>query len=326
LASADFNSDGRPDYVAGNLGLNTQYRAGPSRPALLFSGDFKGDGTPQLIEAYYENDQFYPWRTRKELGAAIPAILRRFPRNDNYASATLGEILGDDKLAEAERLAATEFQSGVFLSQSDGTHRFEALPRLAQISPFQGLVAGDLDGDGHADIYAVQNSYAPIPSVGRFDGGLSQLLRGDGRGQFSAAPLNESGLVVPGDAKALVMLDIDQDGWPDLMVSRNNSTTLVFQNNGVRGRHSLGVRLRGPSGNPTGVGARITLEHADGATQVSEMFAGSGYYSQSAAGCFFGWLDANPPRKIRVRWPNGVTSDHDVSAQSKTVTLSADGS
>ena len=30
IAAADFNGDGRPDYVVGNLGLNTQYKASPA--------------------------------------------------------------------------------------------------------------------------------------------------------------------------------------------------------------------------------------------------------------------------------------------------------
>jgi hypothetical protein len=323
IAAADFNGDGRPDYVVGNLGLNTQYHADPAHPALLFAGDFNGDGASQLIEAYYEGDKLYPWRTRKDLGAVIPSILKKFPRNDYYARATLGEIVGEDKLAAADRFAATEFRSGVFLSQADGTYRFEPLPRLAQIAPIQGLVAGDFDGDGHADIYTVQNSYAPIPSVGRFDGGLSQLLRGDGRGHFATAPPAESGLVVPGDAKALASLDLDGDGWPDFLVTRNNSTTLAFRNHGVAGRHSLRVVLRGPPGNPTAIGARVTVEHADGATQSSEVCAGSGYYSQSTAACFFGWPDSNPPRAIHVRWPTGKITDHAVPAQSATLVLAA---
>jgi hypothetical protein len=322
IAAADFNGDGRPDYVAGNLGLNTQYHADPAHPALLFSGDFRGDGSTQLIEAYYEGDRLYPWRTRRDLGAAIPAILRRYSRNDYYARATLGEILGEDKLAAAQRFAATEFRSGVFLSQPDGTYRFEPLPRLAQVAPFQGLVAGDFDGDGHADIYAVQNSYAPIPLVGRFDGGLSQLLRGDGHGHFTPVPPAESGLIVPGDAKALVVLDLDGDGWPDFAVTRNNSTTLAFRNNGVAGRHSLCLRLHGPAGNPTGVGATVTLELADGSRQTSEVCAGSGYYSQSTAACFFGWTEGNPPRRVRVRWPSGVSTEHEVPPQATTLVLS----
>lgn len=36
------------------------------------------------------------------------------------------------------------------------------------------------------DIYVVQNSYAPIPAIGGFDGGLGQLLLGEQR--FSAEP------------------------------------------------------------------------------------------------------------------------------------------
>ena len=95
VAAADFNGDGRTDYVVGNVGLNTQYRAAArSTPALLFYGDFKGDGGAQIVEAYYEGDRLYPWRNRQDLGASIPSILKRYPRNDYYARATLGEVLG----------------------------------------------------------------------------------------------------------------------------------------------------------------------------------------------------------------------------------------
>jgi len=108
-----------------------------------------------------------------------------------------------------------------------------------------------------------------------------------------------------GDAKALAVLDLDQDGWPDFFVSRNNNATLAFHNRGVAGRRSLRVQLRGPAGNPTAVGARITVELADGASETSEVCAGSGCYSQSSAAGFFGYPDSNPPRTVRIRWPAG---------------------
>ena len=330
IASADFNGDGRPDYVVGNLGLNTQQHPDPAHPALLFYGDFQGEGgEPQIVEAGFEGERLFPSRSRADLGASIPSVLKRYPRTNSYARATLGEILGNDKLAAAQRFAATEFQSGVFLSQPDGTFRFEPLPRIAQIAPLEGLVAGDFDGDGHADIYAVQNSYAPIASVGRLDGGLgrhdgglSQLLRGDGHGHFTPVPVAESGLLVPGDAKALAVLDLDQDGWPDFVVTRNNTTTLAFRNNGVAGRHSLRIRLQGPAGNLTSVGARVTVEMADGSIQTSEVNAGSGYYSQSTAACFFGYTDSNLPKSARVRWPAGGTSEFAVPSNVANLTFS----
>jgi hypothetical protein len=323
IAAADFNGDGRPDFVVGNVGLNTQYHASPERPALLFYGDFKGDGEePQIVEATYEGNRVYPWRTRRDLGAVIPSLIRRYPRNNSYARATLGELLGEGRIASARRFAATELRSGVFLSQPDGTYRFEPLPRIAQISPLQGLVAGDFEGSGGADIYAVQNSFAPIPAVGRFDGGLGQLLRGDGHGHFTPVPPAESGLIVPADAKALAVLDLDGDGWPDFLVTRNNDTTLAFRNGGVAGHRSLCIRLVGLPGNPTGVGARITIELADGTSRMCEIYAGSGHYSQSAAACFFGYPSGSPPRQVRVRWPSGSTSEQAVPPGSANLIFS----
>jgi hypothetical protein len=323
IAAADFNGDGRPDFVVGNAGLNTQYHADPAHPALLYSGDFRGNGSAELIEAYYEGDQIYPWRSRKGLAAAVPSILKRFSRNAYYMRATLGEIVGQDRLAKATRFAATELRSGVFLSQPDGTYKFEPLPRIAQISCLQGLAAGDFCGDSHADIFAVQNSYGPIRADGRNDGGLGQLLRGDGHGHFEPVAPLASGLVVPGDAKALSVADISRDGWPDFLITRNNSTALAFRNSGVAGRHSVDIRLRGVPGNPTGVGARITVELADGSAQVAEVYAGSGYYSQSSPACFFGYADGNPPRKITVRWPSGATTEHAFPADSAVLVLPA---
>ena len=236
LATSDFNGDGRPDIVAGNAGLNTPYRADSEHPALMFVADFGDRGSPQVVEAYFEKGTLYPRRTAKALGSRIPAIARRFTRNNAYARATLEEIFGAEELAQARRFAATELRSGVFLSQPDGAHRFFPLPRIAQIAPFQGIVAGDFNGDGRADIYGVQNSFAPAAVAGRFDGGLSQLLLGDGRGGFDAVPPSESGLVVPGDAKSVVVTDLDRDGRPDFVVTRNNSTTLAWRNTGAPGR------------------------------------------------------------------------------------------
>jgi len=301
IAAADFNGDGRPDYVVGNTGLNTHYHDS----ATLYAGVVLDGSAPQFVEAQAEGGRWYPLRTREVLARYFPSLLRRFPTAESYARATLEEVFPAAALAAATKFTATEMRSGVFLSQPDGTFRFTPLPRLAQIAPIFGLVAGDFDGDGRADLMTVGNSFAPIPEIGRFDGGVGWLWRGDGHGNFRPAPVLESGWIVPRDAKALVAIDFDQDGWPDFFLTRNNDRPLAFHNGGLPGRHSFAVKLRGAPGNPTAVGARLALTLGDGSTQTSEMVAGSGYFSQSSATVFFGWPDASPPKELKIRWPDG---------------------
>ena len=83
----------------------------------------------------------------------------------------------------------------------------------------------------------------------------------------------------------------------------------------------LRLELRGAAGNPTAVGSRVTLELGNGTRQTSEVYAGSGYYSQSTAACFFGVAENKAPRRITVRWPSGKTSTHEIPAGSRATTI-----
>jgi len=315
LAVADFNGDGRPDFVVGNIGLNTRYRASAAEPTVLYANVVLDGSAPQLVEAQADGGKWYPLRSRETLAGVFPTLARRFPTAESYAKATLGEVFPAAALAAATKYEATELRSGIFLSQPDGTYRFAPLPRLAQIAPIHGIVAGDFNGDGRTDLIVVGNSYAPVPETGRFDGGLGWLLRGDGAGGFTPVPPAESGIVVPGDARALAVADLNQDGWPDVFVTRSNDVPLTFLNGGAPGRNSFGVALRGAPGNPTAVGARLTLLLGDGSSQTAEVSAGSGYLSQSSATAFFGYPDSAPPARLRVRWPDGRETEHAFDAR-----------
>lgn len=235
LVQGDFNSDGLPDFVAGNIGLNTPYEATEEDPAVLFYGNFGGRGSGQLVEARYEAGRLFPRRSRTELSQAIPHVARRLPSNDAFAAATLEEILGAEALRKALRLEATQLQSGVLLSQEGQPYRFSPLPWIAQIAPLQGITCTDFNGDGNIDIAATQNLHDVDPAVGRFTGGLGQILLGNGKGAFEAVVPAHSGFVVPGDGQSIDATDLDADGDIDLIVTRADSRPLAFRNLSAKG-------------------------------------------------------------------------------------------
>jgi hypothetical protein len=215
-------------------------------------------------------------------------------------------VVGSAALAAAEVFKADQFSSGAFLSQPDGTYRFTPFPRAAQIGPIQGIVAADLDGDGIADVGAVQNSYNALP---HFDGGVGIFLKGAGDGTFTAIAPGASGLIVPGNAKAFVVIGSDTGARPDLFVTRFGGTSELLHNQ-VADKRWLNLRLHGNPANRDAIGARVTVEYSDGTQHVSEIGAGGGWLSQSTTSLLIATSPEKFVRKAIVRWPEGAVSEY----------------
>ena len=73
----------------------------------------------------------------------------------------------------------------------------------------------------------------------------------------------------------------------------------------------------------TSLGARLTLEVPGLPPQTCELAAGGGYLSQSAPVAWFGLGsgDTVEDAVVRVRWPDGATSEHPVPAGATTLRL-----
>lgn len=199
LCPCDVDGDGDTDYLAGNQGWNTKYKASAAKPARLYFGDFDDDGRRDLIEAKYEGDRLLPVRGRSCSSGAMPVLQERFPTYKKFASSLLEDIYTQDKLATCGEVHATELASCLLRNDGKGVFTLEPLPRRAQISPINAMVAiGDL-------VVCAQNNFSPEPETGRHDGGTGLVLRRGAKG-LAVVPPHTHGITFFGDCRNLLAI------------------------------------------------------------------------------------------------------------------------
>ena len=317
VATGDFDGDGRLDIVAGNWGLNSWYRATTENPVALYHGDFNGDGSVQLIEAEFDavSNKLVPRENLTLLGPAMPFLRSRFPTYASLRPATVRDVLAE-RFNVAKELRATTLASMLFLNRGD---RFEAvpLPIEAQWAPVFGISVADVEGDGDDDIFLAQNFFATRKEIPRIDAGRGLWLRNDGKGNFEPMSGRQSGVIAYGSQRGCAVGDFDEDGRADLVVTQNGAETKLFRNE--RAKPGLRVRLKGPPGNPDGLGAVVRLKFENGFGPARETHGGSGYLSQDSTVPILGLRDT--PTHVSVRWPGGKTVDAPVPAGAKEVVV-----
>jgi hypothetical protein len=233
IITADFNGDGRPDFVLGNLGLNTRLHASPAEPARMYVRDFDGNGFPEQIVTLYERSTVgaqhaapLPLALRDELTSALPNLKPRFPKYSDYAGQTVEQVFGT-ALSDAVLKQAETFASAIALSNRDGSYTVVTLPREAQIAPAYGILAGDFDHDGKLDLLLAGNFSGVQPEIGSMMASYGLMLHGNGHGGFTALNEARNGFVVPGETRDIQRLRTRRG---DLyIVARNNDRPLFFR-------------------------------------------------------------------------------------------------
>ena len=321
VATGDFDGDGRMDIVVSNWGLNSKYHPTPDRPVRIRYGDLAETGTIETVESYVdpESGQEVPNRGWRQAQAAMPFLQDRVTSYQAYGQADLAGIYGE-RLKSASAVEATTLTSMVFLNRGD---HFDTvpLPAEAQLAPAYGVCVADLDGTGTEDIFLSQNFFATNPDDWRHDAGRGLWLRGDGHGGFAPVPGQESGVRVYGEQRGCAVADYDGDGRVDLVVTQNGNATKLYHNRTAK--PGLRVRLTGPPGNPTGIGAQLRLKFGDRLGAMREIQAGSGYWSVNSSVQVL--ATPEPPRELWVRWPGGKVTTGAVAQGTREVTVDPSG-
>ncbi|MFB6271533.1 MAG: FG-GAP-like repeat-containing protein, partial [Salinibacter sp.] len=291
LTAGDFDRDGDPDYVAGNLGLNTKYEASPTEPVRVHAKDFDQNGDLDPVLSRYVNGKQVPAHGRDDLIEQIPTMKDRFPSYRKYGKAAFDEVLTPSERKGAHVRTAVRFETSYVENRGDGTFEVRALPVRAQTAPVFGMRSGDYNGDGALDVLMIGNWYAPQKQSGRADAFIGALFQGDGTGDFQYVHYTKSGFFVDGDGKGLAEVSTGR-GTSLVLAAQNNGPLEAFQ---AQSRGGTAVRL-----NPRDQFARIT--YPDGSTRRQEFYWGSSYLSQSSRVL---WVPSEAERVV-IHGPSGT--------------------
>jgi hypothetical protein len=205
IAEGDFNKDGAPDYIVGNMGKNHKYKANPEHPFTVFGNDFDDNGTNDVVLANYSGDKLLPVRGRECTSEQMPFVAEKFPTYDGFAKATI-ETIYEDKLKDAVKYEVHDFYS-ILLENKAGSLIPKKLSSRAQISPMRAVEIIDINGDGNQDIIACGNLYQAEVETVRHDAGVGLVMLGDGNGNFSELSTKDSGFFANADARDILRVE-----------------------------------------------------------------------------------------------------------------------
>ncbi len=271
LQGGDFDNDGDTDYVAGNLGLNTRYKASIDKPLTAYALDVDENKSLEPIIFSYEHDQLYPIHARDELLNRVVSLRKKFYTYQDYAGATLDDILTGQQQHKAYKLKATTFKSTFIENLGDGTFRLIPLPPPAQMAPIFGIQAIDLNEDQFLDLILTGNSHSSAVNDGNYDALNGLVMLGDGKGGFKPSTYAKQQLKVPGDGKALSFLVLN-DQQVLLLASQNNGPLKVFE---LTNPQATMLRVKDQAN-----AYEVHMQNGD--VRKVEMYRGSGYLSQNS--------------------------------------------
>lgn len=226
IQPADIDKDGDTDFVLGNWGLNSRFKASAEKPMELYVNDFDNNGMPECLLTYYWPDgKSHLFNSRVDIMNRMPSLKKKFLLYKDFAGKSVEDVVGSELLKKSLYLKVETLASSVLINDGNMQFRQVALPVMAQLSPVFTMIVDDFDKDGLPDIFTGGNFFDIKPDIGRLDANAAGFLKGNGKGDFIFATKQFSGLEVQGQVRDAAAVTIKHK---KLVVLAMNNSPLIF--------------------------------------------------------------------------------------------------
>ncbi|MDO6515713.1 VCBS repeat-containing protein [Zobellia uliginosa] len=219
----DIDNDGDTDYLLGNWGSNTKFKASAEHPMKMYYGDFDKNRQTETITTIEKDGKYYPLEGLDGLSSQLVSLKKKFNTYKSFAGSPIESILDKEALKNAKILEVHELRSG-FLKNENGRFSFVPFPNELQVSPLMSMLRHDFDGDGKEEVLAAGNYFGVKPYHGRFDSFGGALIKGENNVILSS----RIGLdLSQRSVRHLNLLHINGENY--LLITINNSNAQIYR-------------------------------------------------------------------------------------------------
>ena len=301
LALADMDADGDIDVFVGNDTVRN----------FLFRN--RGDGTFEEIGDKAGVARSPSGQNTGAMGVDIADL-----QQDGALAIGVGNYTGEDNSLYVSRGAEATFADRA-------ASRGLGVPTRPLIT--FGFFFFDYDLDGYLDLFQTNGGLEdkghllvpPVPFLQP-----SQLFHNvpteKGRGFELVSDARSGDLVKGVVGRGAAYADIDADGDLDILIGQIDGPAVLLRNDQAAGHHWLRVRLHADGMNRDAIGAWVEVD-AGGRTQRAQVMPTRSYCSQVELPVTFGLGTATAVDEVRVRWPDGTRTRHEVAGVDRLVDL-----
>ena len=232
ITASDLDKDGNVDYIIGNWGKNNKFHPTEEKPLHIYADYFDDNSSFDIaLSKVSKTGDLLPIRGKECSTQQTPFLDDKVKTFAEFASATMPQIYGLEKLDNASHFITHSFTSVILKNKGNGQFEIIELPNEAQFSPTLNIEVADVNNDGYLDIFGVGNINDSEVETIRYDASKGYVLLGNKTGSYQF--LNDNSYFNNKEAKTIEKIIIDGT-LHFITLNKNDELTILKTNNAKR--------------------------------------------------------------------------------------------